>query len=348
MLTDIFSNRYLDRLIWAQCGAAERALLVQCWRIVAEQVMPYTVNGKVHEQNKGRWDSIQKNLSMELGLESLSPLQWNFYDINKVWQHGAYTIDHVCKSWMLAPFDGSIAADKFMKDRISFVELAFRSENERVARANEAAGFNAVTAKAMDARNVGARPAAFSVAAIFREANEKLNKDYSESSVELNERFRQAGAPLNYHNGFIQIQSDELTQEQIDTPFWTLVGDPKWKNVDTDMKEAVDRRESNDRDPAFYAAKALESVIKIISTEKGWNTGKENGAAAFIDNLVSERNGRFIDVWEGDALKAIFRSVRNPLGHGPGDATMPTLTLQQTNWTIEAAMSWSKSLIERM
>jgi hypothetical protein len=332
MLTDIFATRYADRPIWTAVGERERILITQGWRIVLEQVMPYWRDGKVFEFNKPRWVSVHNKLSMELGKESLAPLTWNYYDANKVWQYGTYSMDMVCKTWMLAPFKGDIDPDRYMKERISFIELAFRDRMEAIAAINK--GLPEVLQNA--------------VFADILHGNSQLNALFGSYGDELNERFRQAKAPLNYHNGFIQIETDQKTQEQIAAPFWKLVSDPKWKNVDTDMKEAVDRREANDRDPAFYASKALESTIKIISDEKGWSSGKENGAAAYIDNLVASKNGRFIEVWEGEALKAIFRHVRNPLGHGPGGEPMPELTQQQTNWTIETAMSWTKSLIQRL
>ena len=175
-----------------------------------------------------------------------------------------------------------------------------------------------------------------------------MNELFVASCDELNMRFRRAKCPLNYHNGYIQIETDEMVQEQITAPFWKLVSDSKWKNVEIDMMEAVDRREANDRDPAFYAAKALESAIKIISDSKQWTTGKEKGASQFIDNLRSSANGTFIVEWEADALRHIFSKVRNELGHGPGTQPITALSQQQTDWVIEAAMSWTKSLVGRL
>ena len=113
--------------------------------------------------------------------------------------------------------------------------------------------------------------------------------------------------------GFIQVSSDSLVGEQVEIPFWALVADAKWKNVDTDMKEALHRRDTDARDPAFYAARALESVLKILSDEKKRTHGKERGAHSFIDNL-SSRKSRFIDGWEADALKGFFSEVRNLSG----------------------------------
>jgi hypothetical protein len=175
-----------------------------------------------------------------------------------------------------------------------------------------------------------------------------MNKMFQESVYELNERFRRAGYNLNYHNGFIQISDDKLLEEQVEREFWSLTKDLLWKNVDIDMKEAIDLRDSNGRDPAFYASRALESAIKIISDKKNWTHGGEKGAHNYIDNLSSKKNGSFINEWEKDALKSFFTSVRNPFGHGPGSKEMPALSLQQTNWAIESCMSWIKSLIKRM
>ena len=131
----------------------------------------------------------------------------------------------------------------------------------------------------------------------------------------------------------------------VEAPFWNLVADPKWKNVDHDMKEAIDLRDTDGRDPALYAAKALESAIKIISDERKFTTGGERGAASYIDNL---RRGKFLDAWETDMLKAFFSKVRNPMGHGSGSGDIVELNKQQTDWAIENCMTWVKSLIRRM
>ena len=111
------------------------------------------------------------------------------------------------------------------------------------------------------------------------------------------------------------------------------------------MKEAIDLRDASGRDPARYAAHSLESTIKIISDEKQLTTGNEKGASNYIDNL---RGAKLIEVWEMEALKHFFSKVRNPIGHGPGAAPMPSLTDHQTNWAIENSMIWIKSLIRRM
>ena len=74
----------------------------------------------------------------------------------------------------------------------------------------------------------------------------------------------------------------------------------------------------------------------------------ERGAHNYIDNLSAAKNGPYIEAWESKSLKQFFTDVRNPFGHGAGDAQMPGLTDQQINWAIEFCMTWVKSLIQRM
>lgn len=104
--------------------------------MVSEQLMPHWHDGNVIVANRAHWQSVHDKLSMELGLESLSPLRWNFYDVNKVWQSGIYSFDNVCKTWMLAPFKVGMDPERYMKERISFIELAFRDRWEALVALN--------------------------------------------------------------------------------------------------------------------------------------------------------------------------------------------------------------------
>ena len=327
MLTDIFAQRYSSRVLWEAYTETGSKLLVQCFRIVAEQLIPYWIDGKESVEAKTKWILLHDRLSMELGLDELAP---RYYSYQTDWMgkpftsSGFWTYDKVCKDFVCAEFTGAVSPDRFMKERISFIELAFRLREEELI-----------------ALSVDASKWRISF-------NESLNASFKASVDELNERFRRAGTQLNYHNGFIQVVTDSLVEQQIERAFWKVVADPLWKNVDIDMNEALDRRDANDRDPAFYAARALESAIKIISDQKGWTHGAERGAHNYIDNLCSEKNSEFIKGWERDVLKSFFTIIRNPFSHGPGSAEMPQLTLEQTNWAIETCMSWIKSLVQRM
>ena len=344
MLTDIFADRYITIQMWDTFGEVEQKFLVQGFRIVSEQIYPYYIAGKESTHAKEKWSAIHDKLSMELGLSELAPK----YYVSAT-SASTKPMSQVCKDFVCAKYDGSVSADRFMKERISFIELAFREKEEELNKKNLEFPMQLVTAKIQDASHKagGARFPGNREDGL-KAYNKSMNTSFSASVDELNERLRRVGCNLNYHNCFIQISEDELVEEQIEKEFWSITKDPLWKNVDIDMKEAIDLRDSNGRDPSFYAARALESTIKIISDQKGWTRGGEKGAHNYIDNLSSKKSGKFIDDWERDALKSFFTSVRNPFGHGPGSEKMPKLTPQQTNWAIETCMSWIKNLIKRM
>ena len=353
MLTDIFAERYLGRVLWKEHTETETKLRTQCFRIVAEQLIPYRIDGKESATAKAQWVSLHDRLSMELGLEELSPKVYLFettWNGKPYTQSGEWPFDHVCKEFVCSVYTGSVPPDRFMKERISFVELAFRLREEELAALNlglpqkikDAMMSDIIAKSGAHMRLPGSRVDG------VKAANENLNRSFRAAVDELNERFRRAGTQLNYHNGFIQVATDKLTEDQIEHAFWEVVADPIWKNVDIDMKEALDRRDGGDRDLAIYAALALESTIKIISDQKGCTHGGEKGAHSYIENLSGKKNGTFIEDWEREALKGFFTSVRNPLGHGPGGAEMPQLTPEQTNWAIETCVSWIKGLVQRM
>lgn len=345
MLTDIFANRYADVPLWTAFTETEKRLLVQLWRLATEDLVPHVMaGGKPNPHVEPFWKDIQERLSRELGMTSLSALTYtqNYTSVRR------HAMEHVCGAWMLESFDdqdGTISCDRYMKERLSLIELAFRRRDrqltlEKIEDAKLMDGLR-LRAKRNPDIGLGAPPAGPSP------PMKAVIAHVAVVTHELNERLRQANCRLHYHNGFIQRSTDELTITEIEEPFWSIVADPKWANVDTDMKEAVDRRNANHRDPALYAAKALESTIKIISAEKGWTHGDEKGAHNYIDNLASRKNG-YVEQWEGDSMKAFFTSVRNPHGHGPGSAPMPSLSEQQTDWAIDFCMAWIKSLVGRL
>lgn len=352
MLTDIFAYRYVDQPIWSTYTETEQRLLIQSFGIVKDALPYYTTEGKENEKNKENWKLLHDRLARELGVNELALRYYSYAQKNALGQalpvSGWFSWDHTCGQFVNAKYVGQYDADRFLKERISFVELALRLRGEEVALINSQLAGVLTQAAFRDLTQRsgfnGPRRAVDDAKAL----NATINSAYKDQVTELNERLRRAGAPLTYHNGFIQFAMDQQIENQIAKPFWDLVADPMWKNVDIDMKEALDRRDSNDKDPAFFAAKALESAIKIVSDMKRWTRGTENGVAQYTDNLISKTNGSYLTAWEGDLLKDYFRKVRNSVGHGPGSEQMPGLTLPQTDWAIETAMSWVRSLIRRM
>lgn len=352
MLTEIFAYRYSNRPIWSEYTELERRLLNQAFGIVKDAIPYLDSSGKEIESNKIKWKTLHDRLARELGINELSQRYYSYTQKNYLGQEvpisGWFSWGHVCEQFVNATFNGQGDPDRFIKERLSFVELAMRLRGDEIAKANADLPKALADAALRDAdTRHGLRLPGSAVDGV-KAWNATLNFAFEAHVAELNERFRRANAPLTYHNGFIQLALDETIEQNIAKPFWTLVAAPLWKNVDIDMKEALDRRDSNDKDPAIFAAKALESAIKIVSDTKGWTRSTETGASQYIDNLVNKANGSYLAAWEGDMLKDYFRKVRNPVGHGPGSEPMPELTLAQTDWAIEAAMSWVRTLVRRM
>lgn len=353
MLTDIFAHRYLNHPIWVAYTEAEQRLLNQVFGIVKEALPYYNSEGSEIETNKAKWKSLHDQIARELGMDELSKRHYSFTQKNGLGQElpvqGNWGWDYVCAQFVKAQYPtGHPDADRFVKERLSFIELAMRMRGAEIEQLNihlPQAMAEAALRDKMPSR--GLRIPGNAVDGV-KAWNQTQNAIYDAQVSELNERFRRARAPLTYHNGFIQVSMDDVIEQNIAKPFWDLVAAPLWKNVDIDIKEAIDRRDSNDKDPALFAAKALESAIKIVSDTKGWTRGTESGAANYIDNLISKANGNYLAVWEGDMLRDYFRKVRNSLGHGPGSEPMPVLSIPQTDWAIETAMSWVRTLIRRM
>lgn len=352
MLTDVFFRRYENRPMFRSVGQKESALFVQAYRIINEQIWKYYGHDNKVDVNVERiWTVLHDRLTMEIGVKELSP---KYYSYQTEWMGKPYTnsgfhaMNYVVEQWLNFRFTEDLDPDTFVKRRLSFVELAFRMREEQVAQAN--ADFPRQLADAEMQDMFPRRHMTVSGSRVdgMRAMNEILNKTFAENVYELNERLRQAGMPLHYHNGYLQIMQDEQLQKQVEQPFWLLVKDAQWRNVSIDMAEAIDRRDTGGRDPSFYAAKALESTIKIICDQKKWTTGNEKGVSDFLNHLMSKANGAFIEGWERQSIQRFYSDVRNDLGHGPGSNDMPIFTPQQIDQTIEFCMSWVKSLINRL
>ena len=352
MLTDVFFRRYANRPMFENVGQKESALFVQAYRIVNEQIWKYYgYDQKVDASIETIWTVIHDRLSMEIGVKELSP---KYFTYQTEWMgkphtnSGSNDMNFVVEQWLNFKFTDDLDPDMFVKRRLSFVELAFRMRGEQVAQAN--ADFPQQLARAETQTMLARRPMTVpgKLSDSVRAINEGMNRTFAANVHELNERLRQAGMPLHYHNGYLQITQDEQLQEEVEQPFWLLVKDAQWKNVSIDMAEAIDRRDTSGRDPSFYAAKALESTIKIICDRKKWTAGNEKGVSDFLNHLESKANGAFIEGWERQSMQRFYSDVRNDLGHGPGSKDMPNFTPQQVDQTIEFCMSWVKSLIKRL
>ena len=320
MLTDAFHKRYPYCLIYSDGISNQlRRLLSQAGQIIDQDLY---VSIPIKEE---LYKTAHDRLAREYGNSLLGKGQ---------------SYEEICMRLLFETYDlwnnSHGDPDYFFKKRIGLIEILFRNAEDYFRKDDDKRDSGLVSSL------LSKKPKQNSLS-----PKEDALRCFVKSVNELNERFREAGAPLTYHNGYIQLIEDALTDKEIEKPFWALVSEKKWVNVDLEMKESLDRRDAGKDDAVTYALQALESAIKVISDENGWTTGQEKGAAHYIDNLVSSKNGRYIDVWEADALKHLFTSLRNPRSHGAGSGSKPQSIEQQRIWAIESSMSWIKSLIKR-
>jgi hypothetical protein len=319
MITDIFAKRYEElRFDRDRAENIFSPTVVQAGCIFFEDVQP-----KLKFTDEF-FRGINLLLSRELGLRSLSEFAvFEELGVNRK------TAAETCYLFLSQPFQRFGAwhrdPDYFCSTRLSMLELLFREAEALVRKGYVPAASGRIPVDGSIVKPV-----------------------MTEAIKELKARLRANHTGLDYTNGLLHLASDELTTERIAAPFWEIVTDPKWAVVDQEMKEAFDRLDHGHDDAFTHATDALESTIKIISDEKGWTRGNETGAAGYIDNLVSTQNGRFIEVWEAEALKAIFAKLRNPHRHGGGSNPPDPLSDAQQTWAIESCMSWIKSLVRRI
>ncbi|HEY6085977.1 MAG TPA: hypothetical protein VIU63_11325 [Nitrospira sp.] len=322
MITDIFVKRYSAPLLGSSMPVGIATLLRQLAHIAIFDLL------HVFKEREKFCQTVHQQLTRELGSFSLAT---------------APSYKEQCAMYLAETYDMWNDAhgnpDLFLKTRLILVELMFREADLRISvleHTDKKLGGLLIWSSGRHSKEVTG------------EIDLRERSVFNKAVGEMNARFRVANTGLHYHSGLIQLSDNDLTSERIAEPFWLLVSGEEWKNVEVDMKEAIDRHDSRGRDSPLYALKALESAIKIVSDKKGWTRGTEKGAASYIDNLVSRENGRFLEVWEADAIKSLFTAVRNPHGHGPGNKEMPAFPLHQQAWVIESAMSWIKSIVHRL
>ncbi|WP_146618732.1 hypothetical protein [Rhodoplanes elegans] len=193
MLTDIFARRYGTLPLWKAFEEPSRRLLVQTFQLVT-QIQPYYINGKESFEGKVFWGALHNLLARELGLQELSPKTWGYWTPQKTWASGTYSMHSVCERWMLLNFDGSIAADQHIKERLSLVEIGFRMHEGTI-------GFKShqTMAEAVKNDERALRKGFVTSMSCLDRAKasiDLMNQSFNDAVNELNERFKHAGTHL--------------------------------------------------------------------------------------------------------------------------------------------------------
>lgn len=183
---------------------------------------------------------------------------------------------------------------------------------------------------------------------LLSQAKINYSRHHVAITLNLKKLLKDNALPLVLRDGLFESAVGQVIEERVHDLFWALLADEVWKNVRDDMNHALSANSTGGKDSAFYAGRALESAVKIACEMTGRSTGREKGAAAFVDSLVRKDNLRFIDPWEADVLKNFFSNIRNPTAHGPGSKERLSLSSSQEEWIVEFCMIWVKSLVARI
>ena len=139
MLTDIFAYRYADVPMSDGFTERDRRFVVQAYRIVEEQLFPPYTDGKENDWALAKWKLINDRLSTEFGLQELTKRNSGYYvDYagSKRWQSYTKPWHKVCQDFVCMDFPVTASPDEFIKERLSFVEVAFRERESDVTEAN--------------------------------------------------------------------------------------------------------------------------------------------------------------------------------------------------------------------
>ena len=142
MLTDIFSYRYINFPIWKNFGELEKRLLNQLFGVVKEALPNCDSNGKKIDTNKEKWKTLHDRMSRELGVDELFKRYYSYTNQNVLGQSvpvsGFFSWDYVCEKFVKSdcPRDHQ-DPDRFINERISFIELAMRWRYDEIEKINE-------------------------------------------------------------------------------------------------------------------------------------------------------------------------------------------------------------------
>jgi len=257
MITDIFARRYADIQIRSQYCQDDLRFMTQASKMLMDPLWLGHASNKVSDTTEANLKGVHDTLAMELGRDFLSDRFWfHKYTMNGNEFSNAHTNSYasICKTFLIRVPSDLSQSDVWVKERLSLVELAFRMRALQIQQAN--AALPAIIAAA-DAEDSKPRPYGRGIRIPgqrsdgLRASNHRMNAAFEEQVSDLNERMRLALYKLTYHNGFIQLGEDGAIDAQIAKPFWALVANAKWANVDEQIKEAIDRRDNGDRTAAF-------------------------------------------------------------------------------------------------
>ncbi|MFC3811400.1 STM4504/CBY_0614 family protein [Lacihabitans lacunae] len=153
-------------------------------------------------------------------------------------------------------------------------------------------------------------------------AKPKLNPD--DAISELNDRFKEEGIGYSFDGGEIIRVDSTYTHSEITKPTISLLWNRKFQGANEEYLKAHEHyRHGRNKECLAECSKALESVMKTICKEKGWefkerDTARKLIQVCFQNELVpSFTQNQFTSLQ--NLLESGIPTIRNKLGgHGQG------------------------------
>lgn len=146
--------------------------------------------------------------------------------------------------------------------------------------------------------------------------------------LNLNARFRQHNLGYELVNGQIIRKDSELLVQETIAPAFSLLRDKRFSSAEDEMQKAFRfRRDGENAEAILNAAKAFESVMKVICSEMGYEYDADKDTAK---NLIAhlEKNAFYPPSLNNHitnirtTLESALPTVRNKKsGHGAGTAS---------------------------
>lgn len=164
----------------------------------------------------------------------------------------------------------------------------------------------------------------------IEESFKSISSDYPGSSTgtrvvqELNQRFREHGVGYQFEGGKIIRSDSEYIHTEVVRPALALLQGQQYTGAQDEFLQAhEDYRMGRSKDALNKCLNAIESVLKAICDNRGWDYGSCKGASDLI-NLCFD-NQLIDNFWQShfNALRSLLESgvptARNKLsGHGQG------------------------------
>ena len=339
MITNIFQSKGIA----SELNKPANALFIQLMSIIKENSIAFIEKVDEYKYSDTADEYVRiishsmKELCIELGIRTLDKPEYKNFA-------GGFDAHRIFQNYI---FDETID----FKQKISLLEIIFRKSEDHLMKEIRYIEDNIPIYKEKSQQlKALSRDKKVNYYNIDEEKLKKAEKQLSCKKKaldairqEINYRLKKHKVPLTYHNGFFHKDTAPLIEDRLIAPLWQLLSDVKYKNVETELLDAFNLYEKRGRDPALYAAKALESMIKITCKEQQISKGTETTANHYVITLY---NHRIIIDHEKEELTSMFR-IRNSHAHGSGDEIIPQLTMEQELRFLHSCMIWIYTLSKR-